>query len=144
MQMESVECGAASLCMILACYGRWVSLEQMRKDCGVSRDGAKASSILKAARNYGLDARGLRLSMEELLEEAKFPCIVFWNQNHFLVVRGARGDYIYLNDPAHGQVPVTKEEFKESIPGSHCCLKKPTNLNPAAAGRMSLRMPAGG
>ncbi len=100
MQMESVECGAASLCMILACYGRWVSLEQMRKDCGVSRDGAKASSILKAARNYGL---------------------------------GARGDYIYLNDPAHGQVPVTKEEFKEKYSGITLMFEKTDQFEPGGS-----------
>ena len=133
MQMESVECGAASLCMILAYYGRWVSLEQMRKDCGVSRDGSKASSILKAARLYGLDAKGLRLDMEELLAEAKFPCIVFWNQNHFVVVRGVRGDYIYLNDPAHGQVPVTKEEFKEKYSGIALQFEKNDTFEPGGS-----------
>ena len=133
MQMESIDCGAASLCMILAYYGRWVSLEQMRKDCGVSRNGAKASSILKAARNYGLDAKGLRLDMEEFLEEAKYPCIAFWNQSHYVVVRGARGDTVYLNDPAYGQIPVTKEEFQEKYSGITLQFEKTDKFKPGGS-----------
>ena len=61
IQLEALECGAASLCMILAYYNKWISLEQIRSDCGVSRDGTKASTILKAARNYGLEAKAIAI-----------------------------------------------------------------------------------
>ena len=84
---ESVDCGAASLGMILAYYGRWVGLEQLRRDCGVRSDGAKASNILRAARSYGLEAKGFRLDAEEFMKEAAFPCIAYWNAHHWVVVR---------------------------------------------------------
>ena len=86
MQMESVECGAACLAMILAYYGKWIPLEQVRTDCGVSRDGSKITNILKAARSYDLEAKGMTISLEALRRQSLFPCIVFWNFNHFNII----------------------------------------------------------
>ena len=88
MQMEALECGAACLTMILAYYGRWVPLEKVRADCGVSRDGSKASNVLKAARSYGLAAKGMTYSASAIRRKGKFPCIIFWNFNHFVVLAG--------------------------------------------------------
>ena len=115
--MEALECGAACLTMVLAHYGRWVPLEQVRADCGVSRDGSKASNILKAARSYGLAAKGMTYSTEALRKKGTFPCILFWNFNHFVVLRGFKGKYAYLNDPANGQVKVPIDEFEKSFTG---------------------------
>ena len=117
MQMEALECGAACLAMILAYYGRWEPLEKVREKCGVSRDGSKASNILKAARSYGLSASGASGDAKALREGAVFPCIIFWNFNHFVVLDGFSGKYAYLNDPARGEVKVTMEEFEESFTG---------------------------
>ena len=90
MQMEALECGAASLAMILAYYEKWVPLEQVRLDCGVSRDGSNARNILRAARSYGLTAKGYRYEPEGLKANGKFPCIIHWNFNHFVVLNGFR------------------------------------------------------
>ena len=117
MQMEALECGAACLTMILAYYGRWVPLEQVRADCGVSRDGSKASNILKAARSYGLAAKGMTYSTEALRNKGNFPCIIFWNFVHFVVLRGFRGNYAYINDPARGQLKVPIDEFDQNFTG---------------------------
>ena len=117
MQMEALECGAACLTMILAYYGRWVPLEQVRADCGVSRDGSKASNVLKAARSYGLTAKGMTYSTEALRKKGTFPCIIFWNFNHFVVLRGFKGKFALINDPARGQVKVPLEQFDESFTG---------------------------
>ena len=117
MQMEALECGAACLTMILAYYGRWVPLEQVRADCGVSRDGSKAVNVLKAARSYGLAAKGMTYSTKALREKGTFPCILFWNFNHFVVLDGFKGKYAYLNDPARGEVRVEMEEFERSFTG---------------------------
>ena len=117
MQLEALECGAASLTMILAYYGKWIPLEQVRVDCGVSRDGSNARSVLKAARHYGLSAQGFRYEPEALRENGTFPCIIHWNFNHFIVLDGFRGGRAYLNDPARGAYSVPMETFDECFTG---------------------------
>ena len=117
MQMEALECGAACLAMVLAYYGKWIPLEQTRKDCGVSRDGSRAGNIARAARAYGLKAQGYRYSPQRLKEKGKFPCVIHWNMNHFVVLKGFKGGNAYLNDPARGTVTVSEEEFNTSFTG---------------------------
>ena len=117
MQMEALECGAASLTMILAYYEKWIPLEQVREDCGVSRDGSNARNILRAARSYGLNAKAYRYSPERLKEVGKFPMIVHWEFNHFIVLDGFKGNKVYINDPARGNIVMTFEQFDEGYTG---------------------------
>ena len=117
MQMEALECGAASLAMVMAYYGKWVPLEQVRLDCGVSRDGSNARNVLVAARSYGFEAQGYRCEVDTLQEKMSFPCIIHWNFNHFVVLDGFKGNHAYLNDPARGEVKVSMEEFDRSFTG---------------------------
>lgn len=117
MQMEALECGAASLTMVLAYFGKWIPLEQVREDCGVSRDGSKAGNISRAARSYGLTARGFRYEPEQLKEHATFPCIIHWDFNHFVVLKGFRKGKAYINDPARGDVIISEQEFDDSFTG---------------------------
>lgn len=117
IQMEALECGAASLTMVLAYYGKWIPLEQVRADCGVSRDGSNAKNILKAARNYGLTAKGYRYEPEDLKHNGTFPCIIHWNFNHFVVLCGFRGNKAVINDPAKGTYSVSMETFDKSFTG---------------------------
>ena len=124
MQMEVVECGAASLTMILAHFGKWLPLEEVRAACGVSRDGSSAKDILRAARGYGLDAKGFRMSPEAL--EGKQPAIIHWNFNHFVVFRGFdRKGRACLNDPGVGPVKWPMEEFRKHFTGI-CLTFEPT------------------
>ena len=117
MQLEALECGAASLAMVMAYYGKWVPLEQARIDCGVSRDGSKAKNIYLAAQHYGFDVKAYSMSPDKLKESGQFPCIIHWNMNHFVVLNGFKGKNVYINDPARGTVKITWDEFDKSFTG---------------------------
>lgn len=117
MQLEALECGAASLTMIMHYYQKWIPLEQARADCGVSRDGSSARNIVEAAGSYGMIAKAWRLEPEDLLEEGPFPCILHWGFNHFVVLCGFKGKKAVINDPARGHVILSWEEFDKEFTG---------------------------
>ena len=116
LQMEAVECGAASLAMILAYYGTFIPLEKLRVECGVSRDGSKASKIVLAARRLGLNADGYKREIDGL-KNSPFPAILFWEFNHFVVLEGFKGDKAYINDPASGRRKISYDDFDSSYTG---------------------------
>lgn len=129
LQMEATECGAASLAMVLAHYGMWIPLEKLRQECGVNRDGSKASNVLKAARRLGCEAAGYRMMADQLREE-KYPLIIHWEFNHFVVLEGIKGDRVYLNDPAVGRRTVGWAEFKGSYTGIAMEIRPGENFQP--------------
>ena len=117
MQLEALECGAASLAMVMAYYGKWVALEQVRVDCGVSRNGANAKNVLRAANKYGFKTKGYAYDIPKLKAKGRFPAIIHWGGGHFVVLNGFRGNKAILNDPAKGLVKVDLKTFDKFFTG---------------------------
>ena len=128
LQMEAVECGAASLGMILGYFKRYVPLEELRVACGVSRDGSNVLNIKKAAENYGLKARAYKRSAEEVLSTPG-PFIVFWDYSHFLVVEGVKENQVFINDPAQGPIIIELDQFKKRYSGIVLTFQKTENFH---------------
>lgn len=145
LQMEAVECGAAALCALMSHHGRHVPLEEVRQTCGVSRDGARASNLLRAARHYGMTAGGARQSIGQL-RASRRPCIVFWNFNHFVVLEGFGKGCVYINDPGAGPVRVSDAEFDAAYTGVALLIEpgpafEPGGLRPSLLRTMRSRIP---
>ena len=115
-QMEAIECGAASLGMILEYHGSYQTLEELRYLCGVTRDGTNAANLLKAGRSFGLESKGMRKDLDGV-RELRPPFIAHWNFNHFLVIEGFRGEHVHLNDPAAGRRVVSMDAFDSAFTG---------------------------
>ncbi len=138
MQMEALECGAACLAMVMAYYQKWIPLEQVRLDCGVSRDGSKAKNIVLAARRYGFTADGYRMEVNSIKEDGLFPCIIHWNFNHFVVLNGFHGNKAYINDPARGCLQISMEEFDTSFTGVCLIIQPGENFVPSGKKKSTL------
>ena len=129
LQMEAVECGAASLAMVLAYYGKWLPLERLRQECGVTRDGVNAKNILRAARRLGCVAKGFA-GQPDVLRKKEYPLILFWEFNHFVVMEGVEDDTVYLNDPALGRRTVPWAEFLTSYTGVYLNIRPGQEFQP--------------
>ncbi len=125
MQMDALECGAVSLSMIMAYYGLWKPVEEVRSDCDVSRNGSNAKNIIRAAREYGFDAKGYMVDPITLKDKGKFPCIIHWNFNHFVVLNGFKGGFVYINDPSKGSMKIEMQEFNQAFTGV-CLVLEPS------------------
>ncbi|WP_292144353.1 NHLP family bacteriocin export ABC transporter peptidase/permease/ATPase subunit [Butyrivibrio sp.] len=115
-QMEATECGAASLSMIFGYFGKFIPLEQMRIETGVSRDGCNMKNIMRAGKKFGLEVHGYRKDLKDLFE-LPVPCIIHWNFNHFVVWEGRKGKYCYINDPAMGRRKLTVQDIDDCFTG---------------------------
>ncbi len=131
IQMEATECGAVSLSIILAYYGRYITLEEARVSCSVSRNGSNAYNVLSAARHFDLNAESYNYELEDLYE-AKLPLIAFWSFEHFVVIEGFDKNYVYINDPASGPRRITYSELNDCFTGIVLTLEPGAILNPLA------------
>ncbi|MBR3458843.1 MAG: NHLP family bacteriocin export ABC transporter peptidase/permease/ATPase subunit [Selenomonadaceae bacterium] len=132
LQMEAVECGAASLAMVLAYYGKWLPLERLRQECGVTRDGSNVNNIVLAAIRLGCKANG-RAGPPAGLKKKEYPLILFWEFNHFVVLEGVEKDTVYLNDPAMGRRILPWEEFRTSYTGVYIEIRPGADFRPEGA-----------
>lgn len=121
IQMDELECGAACLTMILAYCGRFVPLSRIRSECSINRDGVNALILSKVAQSYGLNTKSFRYSLEALRTKATYPCMILWEDCHFMVLNGFQGDWALVNDPARGQIRLSEKELTDGY-SSFCML----------------------
>jgi NHLM bacteriocin system ABC transporter peptidase/ATP-binding protein len=138
LQIEAAECGAAALGIIAAHHGLWLTLEDLRSRCGVSRDGSKAQHVVAAAREMGFEVRAVR-GEPEALATAPCPLILHWGMDHFLVLEGKRGGYWYLNDPARGRRRVDDRELRRQFSGIVLMMKPGPAFKPGGSPPSALR-----
>lgn len=117
IQIETMECGSIALGIIMGYYNKFISSEELRLACGVSRNGSKAKNILKAARNYGMLAHGAQIENLSDISKDDFPFIAFWEFSHFVVIEKFDDKYVYINDPAQGYVSLPHDAFSRSFTG---------------------------
>jgi len=129
LQIEAIECGAASLGMVLAGFGKWVSLRELRSTCHVSRDGSSLSKVMEAAVGYGLTPQGHRGGVDGL-EGLEMPAIVWWQRNHYVVLEGSKNGTFYVNDPARGRMKYTQEYFTKNYSGAAVTFTKTDGFEP--------------
>ncbi len=116
LQIQATECAAACLGSILAYFGRYVSLEELREACAIGRDGCSAADIVRAARQYGLEVEGWRKEPRHL-PDMPLPLILFWSFSHFVILEGIGNGRYYLNDPGIGRRTVSAETFDRDFTG---------------------------
>ena len=140
LQMHATECGAACLGSVLAHFGRWVPLTELRERCEVSRDGSSAAGIARAARHYGLECSGRSVTLRQL-RKLQLPLILFWDFNHFLILEGFDRDRYFLNDPSTGRRTLSSEEFGVGFTGIALQFKPGPTFNGRLqlAGQVELR-----
>ena len=114
LQPDQMDCGPTCLRMVSKHYGRSISLEKLRNLSETTREGSSLSKIADSAEKIGFRTLGVKLSFEKLKQDAPFPAILHWNQNHFVVVYKIKKDVIWIADPAHGLIKLQKKEFISS------------------------------
>jgi ABC-type bacteriocin/lantibiotic exporter with double-glycine peptidase domain len=139
IQIEPVECGAVALGIIFGYWGKFLPMEELRQACGISRNGSVAINLLKVARLYGFEARGFRYSLEEL-GEISHPFIVYWDQNHFLVVESITKNHVKINDPARGHLKIGLEEFVKHYSEIALVIKPGEGFKPEGGQKSVLEM----
>lgn len=131
LQMETSECGIACLSIILKYFGKDISIEQLRDDFCLGRNGTKASTIIKIAQKYQLNAKGFKLKVDSL-SKLKVPMILFWNQEHYVVYegQGKNGNIFYINDPQCGRLALDRETFEKGFSGVALTFNKEEGFEP--------------
>ena len=129
LQMHASECGAACLGSVLAHFGKWVPLAELREKCEVSRDGSSAASIVRASRHYGLECSGLGVRADQLAK-LQFPLILFWQFSHFVILDSCDGNSFHLNDPSTGRRRLSAEEFSRGYSGIALQFKRTSDFSP--------------
>ena len=112
-QMDSQDCGPASLKMVAKYYGRYYSLQQLRDLCGITKEGVSLANLATGAESIGLHTLSIRCTVDDVVEKVPLPAIVFWNESHFIVVYDADRHHVYVSDPAKGHIRYTHEEFRQ-------------------------------
>ena len=112
-QMDSHDCGPAALKIIAKHFGKYYSLQYLRDRCGITKEGVSLHDISVGAENIGLRTLAVKCDVNEVVNSVPFPAIIFWNNNHFVVVYHADKKHIYVSDPARGRVKYSHETFKQ-------------------------------